>query len=298
MSRACSINDTELHGFKPFNEVSELVRIQNALDLYETTSDGMNTIRIDQFRQGVDISLPKYQFIGMQPKLWSGNICGFTRVNTYGQFENYVEFTGDPSYNDEKRKFDPVSYINNYQDYPYPLAFNDGPAQGYEASLEPFTIPFRKNTNEDFKMPARGIKGAFGDFEGFEVGQSQEYYEYTTHNHCDWFFLDSGTRYIGDGAVEDKIVIDGYVSFDEECISAFNDTRSNGPQNPLIDYLSSPDGSLISVLMSSSMDWNLDEDIRGTYTNRSTSAGYTVYGPSQRIYGTDSVSYNGWLRGS
>jgi hypothetical protein len=42
----------------------------------------------------------------------------------------------------------------------------------------------------------------------------------------------------------------------------------------------------------------LDEDIRETYTVKSATAGYSVYGPSQAIYGTDSITFNGWLRGS
>ena len=46
------------------------------------------------------------------------------------------------------------------------------------------------------------------------------------------------------------------------------------------------------------LDINLDEDIRQTYTQKSATAGYTVYGPKQGRYGTDSVTYAGWSRGS
>ena len=42
----------------------------------------------------------------------------------------------------------------------------------------------------------------------------------------------------------------------------------------------------------------LDDDIRETYTQKSATAGYSVYGPQQSLYGTDSIAFTGWLRGS
>ena len=92
------------------------------------------------------------------------------------------------------------------------------------------------------------------------------------------------------------IVVEGYVDFTSTIIEPFNDLDDE----KVVDQLGLADTSqnalFISVLKK--LDINLDEDVRQTYTQKSATAGYTIYGPNQARYGTDSVAYVGWSRGS
>jgi len=296
MSNFCSNSDTELHGFTPFNDAYEQSRIGRVQQNSSVTTNGINTSQIDRFRQGVEITTNKMTTLGTTPKIWSGNTCGFTRVNTYGQFDSYVEYSGRTSFDDKLKKFDPIQFINERDSYPYPLIFNDGPQQKEELSIEPLTIAFRKNTNEDVKNMAHMPRG-FIDY-GAQADQREPYF-YQQQEQCDFFFLDQGGTYFGDGAqLSDKIVVPGYMSSDKDKVRPFDDTRSNGPNQPLTSLLSTTDTDLINLLNSTSMDWNLDEDLRQEYGYRSTSAGSTVYGPNMRRYGTDSLAYTNTYRGS
>lgn len=109
-------------------------------------------------------------------------------------------------------------------------------------------------------------------------------------------FLDLGQRYFGAGSIEDMIVVEGYVDFIRTIIEPFNDLDDEKVVDQLALADTSQNALFISVLKK--LDINLDEDIRQTYTQKSATAGYTIYGPNQARYGTDSVAYVGWSRGS
>jgi len=66
---------------------------------------------------------------------------------------------------------------------------------------------------------------------------------------------------------------------------------------PLITELQTDNSDLISILHTST-SLNLDDDLRKRYGIKSTPAGQDVYGPKQARYGTDSIAYSGYLRGS
>lgn len=296
MSRVCDIADAELHGFHPFNDSYQVQNTDIMAATYAYTRDGMDTAEVDPFRQGVEILTNRQRFVGMLPKIWSGNICGYTRINTYGQFENFVEYSGNTLFDDRLIKFDPVFYISASYEYPFPLIFNDGPQQKYEVALEPLTIIYRKNTNEIVSETAHTIRGMF-EIDGFSATQLEQYY-YPQPEGCNWFFLDMGDRHVGYGALSSSLPVQGYVSKDVSCIKPFDDTIANGPQNPMIKQLRTTNSTLINLLMSSSMDVNLDNDIREEYGYRSKSAGYDVYGPDAKRYGTDSIAFIGLTRGA
>lgn len=296
MAIYCNNSDTELHGFSPFNDAYEQTRIGRVQQNSSVTTDGIDTTGIDRFRQGVEISTDKMTTLGTLPKIWSGNICGFSKVNTYGQFNSYVEYSARNSFDDRLTKFSPIQFILDREFYPYPLIFNDGPQEKEELAIEPLTIAYRKNSNEDVKDMVH-MPRAFID-QGNLIEQKELYY-YPQSAECNYFFLDQGTTYYGDSAIlANKIMVPGYKSFDHDCINPFDDTRSNGPNHPLTKLLRTSDVDLIKLLTSSSMDWNLDEDLREEYGYRSMSAGSTVYGPNMRRYGTDSITYANTTRGS
>lgn len=297
MTKVCDTLDTELHGFTPFNDAYQMQAVEVMTSVYDNTTDGMDTTAEDPFRQGVEILTNRQRFVGMLPKIWSGNICGFTKINTLGQFENFVEYSGVRSFNDTQIKFDPIAFINDSVNYPYPLIFNDGPQEKFEVGLEPLTILFRKNTNEIIAQTAHSVKGYF-ETDGYLAIQFEQYYYPQTEDHLT-FFLDLGDRYVGDSSnLDEKLAIPGYVNIQEAVIKPFDDSAVNNANNPLIKQLRTTNPTLINLLMSSSMDLNLNNDIRDEFNTRSKSAGYDVYGPTSKIYGTDSIAYIGLTRGA
>ena len=88
------------------------------------------------------------------------------------------------------------------------------------------------------------------------------------------------------------VIIEGFVDADNRLMSPFIDTEDE----EIVSRLQTTDQDLISILKQGNV--NLDEDLRETYTRRSATAGTSVYGPEANIYGTDSIAYNGWIRGA
>jgi hypothetical protein len=277
-----------------------------AAAIYNQSGSGMDTSGIDDVRQGVEIRTLKHVFGSNQPKIWSGNIHHFTRVTTYGQFRSWTEYQNDISYYDNVIPFNPILYIksqnNGVDTYPYPIYFNDGPQQSEEVGVEPLTHPFRLASSViEGAFPAHRPKGNIEDGNPTQaIPQSNnrilQFIEYAAPLTADPF-LDAGQQYIGDGPIEDDIIIDGYVLFTQRLGDPFDDTEDEEIVKQLeINVATS--GSLDFLMALKQLHVELDDDIRETYTQKSATAGYTVYGPEQTRYGTDSVAFVGWLRGS
>lgn len=291
--------------YHPFNDTTDKGRFI-ATALYNQTGNGINTSGIDDLRQGVEIRTLKHVFGSNQPKIWSGNIHHYTRVTTYGQFRSWTEYQNSITYDDLVIPFSATLYIesqkNGINTYPYPIYFNNGPQQSEEAAVEPLTHPFRlENSYIEGAYPARRPKGNIEDGNPTQaIPQSNnrilQFIEYAAPLTPDPF-LDAGQQYIGDGPVEDDIIIDGYVLFTQRLGDPFNDTEDEEIVKQLaVDSATS--GSLAYLGALKQLNIELDDDIRETYTQKSAPAGYTVYGPDQSRYGTDSVAFVGWLRGS
>src|SRR5690606_30726142 len=127
--------------FTPFNDTDK-PRIQQAIQIIDAVQ-GYDTTQIDRFRQGVNVRLPQHLYKTTQPKIWSGRFDHQTKVITFGQARSFVEYDDSTIFR-EKPEFNPVWFIEDRENYPYPIIFNDGPQQEEEASIEPFTIPMRK----------------------------------------------------------------------------------------------------------------------------------------------------------
>lgn len=269
-------------------------------------TSSMNTAAFDGLRQGVEIRTPRHWLTSNQPKIWSGNYKHFTRIMTYGQMRSWSEYQNNISYYDNIIPFDPVLYIQsqngNINTYPFPIYFNDGPQQGEEAAVEPLTYPFRlEKSYIEGAYPARRPKGNLEDGNPTpDIPQSNnrilQFIEYAPPLVSDPF-LEAGERYIGDGSIEDSIYVEGYVDFVERMGDPYDDTAVEEIVKQLsIDPTTGGSQQFLNVLYQLHIE--LDEDIRETYTQKSAPAGYTVYGPQQSRYGTDSVAFVGWLRGS
>jgi len=95
-----------------------------------------------------------------------------------------------------------------------------------------------------------------------------------------------------DAALRQSVKVDGYVAFIQRDADPFDDTGDER----IVEQISTTDATFISRLKE--LDFDLSEDIRGTFTKKSAAAGGDVYGPDSARYGTDSIAYRGLIRGS
>lgn len=280
---------------------------EDVIAIYNQSGSGMDTSAFDKLRQGVEMRRPVHVYGSTQPKLWAGNLSHRPQeFIPYGEARTWTEFENTTQYYDNTVPFDPISYIKSQENgnntYPFPIYFNDGPQQGQEAAIEPLTIPFRLDTTVvEGAFPIRRPKGNLEDGNSTpDIPQSNnrvlQFVEYNTPLTSDPF-LDAGQQYIGDGPIEDGIIIEGYVDFNLRLGDPFDDTETSELINQLVINTSSLNG-LDFIEQLKLLHINLDDDIRETYTQKSATAGYTVYGPDQARYGTDSVTFSGWGRGS
>jgi hypothetical protein len=95
------------------------------------------------------------------------------------------------------------------------------------------------------------------------------------------------------------VFLPGYIQSNYPPLSVYSDSAEDLLISNISSYnTSSYNSDLLSILTNSSMSINLDDDIRGRYDMKSMPAGNDSYGPSQAMYGTDSIAYSGYHRGS
>lgn len=277
--------------FTPFNDTDK-ARIQQAVQIFDAVQ-GYDTTQIDRFRQGVNIRLPQHLYKTIQPKMWSGRFDHQTRINTIGQARSFVEFDNSIEFV-EKPEFNPVWFIENRADYPYPIIFNDGPQQAEEATIEPLTIPMKKDSIDGPYYP-RSAKATLEDGNGFDnlLGGTTRVEQFIEYNQplTPRFFLDDGQQYWG-ANLNDSIIVEGFTANIVRNLDPFDDTRDEA----IVDQIQTTDATFISAVKA--LDFDLSEDIRGTFTKKSATAGGDVYGTNAAMYGTDSIAFRGVFRGA
>jgi len=254
----------------------------------QPTTNGYNTSAWDRYRQGVEIINDRFRFLGIQPKIWSGNTNGSVSVVTYGQANGIIEENplGLKSKYHDLPKFNPVAYISMGDTYPVPIQLNEGVLN--EAVIEPLTIPFRKRSNEG-TFYAHAARGEIEDGNNFDS------YVLRTTNRIEQFieialpkdprfFLDEGGGYVG------NIPIDPYVADIERRFSPFDDTLPYTPEKKL-----QTTNSVFLTVAAKGI-----KTIEGflPYGKKSATAGWSYYGLNAGQYGTDSIAFGGWARGS
>lgn len=93
-------------------------------------------------------------------------------------------------------------------------------------------------------------------------------------------------------SLEGAIKIDGFFTESQNNLSPFNDTTDE----EIVVQIQTADSDMLAVLKS--LDYDLSEDIRGSFTRKSATAGVSSYGPQAARYGTDSIAYANLVRGS
>lgn len=287
-------------GFTPFDDSQDQNRFIVAA-ISKQTKNGMDTSAFDAWRQGVELTQSKFVYGSSQPKFWVGNTKGYGNLITYGQARSWTEYENTTSFDDLTIPFNPVLFITLGQNYPVPIYFNDGPMEEEEAIIEPFTIPFRKDPVAGFDPP-RQIHGSLED------GNSRDPYNFGRNtNRISSFipydppltqepFLDAGQEYVG-VTLQNSIVIEGFVPFIQRESEPFNDTRDEEIVKEITLTLNNVnDIQFLAAL--NSLKFDLEDDIRDSFFQKSAPCGNDVYGTNQAIYGTDSIAYVGLNRGS
>jgi len=299
---AASEYDNGLFGleYHAFNDTGDDLH-NMAIATYGQTGSSMDTSGIDHIRQGVEMRTMKHWLGSNQPKIWTGNIQHITQLHTYGQARSWVEYDNTIAWQDEQIEFNPLLFITDNSTYPLPIVFNGGPMDAEEAIIEPLTIPYRSEKNYiEGSLPVHRPKGNFEDGNptsdnpqsNNRIMQFIEYDAPLTPSP----FLDAGQQYFGAGALEDCIILEGYVAFTIRHGKPFDDTHDEEIVNQLNIDITTP-GSVDFMTQLKLLSVELDEDLRGDYVRKSATAGYTVYGAQAR-YGTDSLAYLGSYRGS
>jgi hypothetical protein len=258
----------------------------------------------DNYRQGVDIRTTKQLFESNQPKLWGGRverdgiITHESEPSVFGQAVSFTEFFGTHYYDDRLATFQPVEFITLGDEYPYPIIYNDGPQVQQESVIEPLTIPMRLPTNEGL-YHVHDVHGALEDgnlLDGLSNGNSRiEQYIPFSSSVCRPF-LDDGEIRLGDTPAG-SVYIEGYQSKVQRLAAPYNDTSDKFVLNRITSFTASNESSQFkNALLALSFDTNSEEDKQ--FGKKGSPAGFTVYGPSQAIYGRDSIAFVGRLKGS
>jgi hypothetical protein len=233
----CTDNDQS--GNAPFNDTDE-PRKQQSIIGFSLAEGGMDTRAIDQYRQGVEVQTLRHRFVGMQPKIGSGDECHFTDVTTYGQPANFVKDQGDVKFVD-KETFDTVGYMESPEAF-FPIMLNGGPQDIFEGQMEPLTIPFRSNTTTELSSyTTRGFHGNIGDGnESVFAGKGNTRIEQAIDYESIGFspFLEEGDIYFGSKLMANvaDLTNDPFMLYQLSAsfsgsgvISYFNDSIGNGP---------------------------------------------------------------------
>lgn len=268
----------------------------------DTSKIPIDTRAYDQLRQGVEITHPKFLFAGTQPKiLGGGGPDRFGRmhhfnneIEQYGTAVSFTDFFGTAAW-EELPKFDPVVYVMDRLGYPYPIMFNNGPQQAQEAIIEPLTIPFRLSSNEG-RMIAHKVTGEYEDGNALDdpyTKSSSQIENYIDINNTPLItrpFLDSGEERFGN-SISGSVYRDGYVSTAQRLMVPFLDQED---QDRIIPSIS---GSVAMKAALRQLDFSTN-DILQPVGKKPSNSGFVNYGRNAAKYGTDSIAYSGWTRGS
>lgn len=309
-------------------------------------SGGINTVAIDNFREGVNLRTSndiynsnqiKISFLNASEDLRpspNGDLSHESSFITFGQAVDFIQFTGQSAFVDSrtgiegtcltvngKRQSRTVEYlIKNDKivqgtlepNSVYPVYMNGGPQFIEECIIEPFPIPNRLPTNESAQETARGI---FAFIEGGNVGDERRF---GTSKNEQMIYRDLPTvvrPYLEFGS--QQIIVTGsagnVIKVIESKPSAIPNQAFVSKIKPWIDepkniyfprFTDTLDLLKIPVTINSStisfytLNYGTSDTEIQSRDQKSASAGYSYYGGSSGLYGTDSIAFGGIYRGS
>lgn len=257
-----------------------------------TVSPHTDTREVDNFRQGVELKTVKHVYGSTQPKMMGGEPSLFgvvsheQNVNSPGQATSFTDFYADHEFVDLSL-FKVDDYMALGADYDLPLWLNGGPQYQEEAILEPLTITFRLNSIEGVD-PTRTVKGSIEetDLEGNIIEQFIDT-EWPTVTRP---WLDFGETQFGD-LMTGSVTFPGYIPSEQQLLAAFSDTTED---EVALTYVLADTATKSALL---AMAYGMSGSILPSM-KKSATAGWSHYGPELARYGTDSIAFSGWMRGS
>lgn len=195
----------------------------------------------------------------------------------------------------------------------YPIYLNGGPQYQEEAIIEPLTIPNRLYTNESVQELAKGVfafleSGNPGEERRFgtDIVEQMQFRSLTTTFRA---YLEQGADYIlitgSNGEVTNVVDISPNNILDQGFFPKQSPwvAQENGEYFPDLigasDLLSVPVTSSTGIVQPFySNNYEISDSELQTRDQKSTTAGYSYYGGNASIYGTDSIAFGGYYRGS
>jgi len=289
-----SINFLPVNPYPPFNEYTALkVNRTN----YSTSLIQSQLSESSNLRQGIELRTIDDIYNTSQPKIWAGSILkngilehGFREETMVGigQPLSFTSTKADAGYKEQEIRFDPVAFISNRDNYPFPIQLNGGLPNQNLNIIEPLTIPFRLPSLE-FNYFSRGIHGSVdcGPKDGINNGNQKiaQFVKINSSGDTVKPFLDSGQEVFG------GITIQGFSSIEKRREIGYVEKPNNA------DIYSFPSVSATFLDALTSLDYSRDDDIRKQFNIKSMPAGRDIYSSYNNICGTDSIAYSNRLKG-
>ena len=296
----------------PIDQFREGVNLRTFMDIYKATQ-----VKIS-FTDG-------QQALTTQP---NGRFDHQSTFQTFGQAVDFIQYTGIVSFDDAHKSVEGTRANANNVQLPatveylidngniveglmdasqvYPIYMNGGPQFMEEAIIEPFPMPFRLNTNESPQELARGIfaffeDGNYGDERRFGANQVEQM-QYRDQPIMVRPYLEYGADFLivtASGKTQ-VINIKPTAIPDQTVIAKIKPWVDEPPAKYFPQLLSALD------LLSASINnvpfyynnYSLSDSNLQNRDQKSSTAGYSYYGPNMGYYGTDSIAFGGLLRGS
>jgi hypothetical protein len=261
--------------------------------------------------------------------LQNGDLTHQSAFFTPGQAVDFVQFTGNHLFDDshlivESRRKTGFSAMVDYlktnssivegeidAGQVYPLQMNGGPQYLEEAVIEIFPLPFRFATIESPKEQSYGVFGEFCDGGNIDdearfgsLVLEQSVYRTLPSRENVRYYLELGEEYIlvknNNNGIIGKVQTKPSAIADESVfrrITPWSDT----PKNEYFPRFTGTE-DLLGVMVNGQPYFTRNYGTTAvelqTRDKKSSTAGYSYYGPNVGYYGTDSIAFGGLLRGT
>lgn len=266
----------------------------------------------------------------------NGQIIHESSFQTFGQAIDFIQFFGTITFDDSKKSVEGNRFYKNNINFPssveylidngnivdglmdaeqvYPIYMNGGPQFMEEAIIEPLAIPYRLATNESPQELARGIfafyqDGNQGDERRFGAQQveqmifRQDSQLFNNNNLGSRPYLEYGANYLIVSASGKTQVVSIKPSAipDQKFFPKMKPWSDEPPPN----YFPSLVGNTLNLINNKIQGTpycyfgyeNTDPELQNR-DKKSAAAGYDIYGGYSGLYGTDSIAFNGYYRGT
>lgn len=191
--------------------------------------------QINKFRQGVELNGQKV-INSAQPKIWSGHRDASGSIdnklkNLVIGAPNSTTVAGERIFNDLRREYNSIDYLQLGNSFPLPVVFNGGPENLYgRGIIEPLTIEDRLPTNESIKSISHTIKAFYDEVSSHKWfgklrGSNKIVKSYNPSETLNSPFIDFSGYCFGSGNPSGSVVLgNSFFDISLATIKPYNDT--------------------------------------------------------------------------